>query len=102
MPENKDTNHFLLEHMLKQAAQVGKVEASIEGLREQHKFHAEQMQRDNLTLNVKIDSQGDKLDNVLEYINTQKGQKIAIIGFATLFAAGVVKAWDAIAAKLSL
>jgi len=96
------TEQILLEHMLKQANQVGKVEAGIDGLREQQKAHAEQMLRDNMTINVKIDAQTDKLDDVVEYINTQKGQKMAIIAFATVFSAAIVKAWDSFASKLSL
>lgn len=95
------TEQVLLEHMLKQANQVGKVEAGMDGLREQQKAHAEQMQRDNMTLNLKLDSQSSKLDDVISYIDTQKGQKIAIIGFATVFAAAAVKAWDSLAAKLT-
>lgn len=96
------TDAIILEHMLKQANQVGQLEAGMNGLRDQHKIHAEQMLRDTMTINVKIDGQGDKLDHVIEYINTQKGQKIAVVGFATIFAAAAVKAWEAIAARLSL
>jgi len=92
----------LLEHILKQAGQVGKIESGMDGLREQHKSHAEQMMRDNMTINLKIDSTVDKLDTVIEYINTQKGQKIAIVGFATVFTAAILKTWETISSKLSI
>lgn len=64
---------------MEHAAHIGEIRAELRGLREQQKSHAEDMQRDMLTFNVKIDS-------ILEYINTQKGQKLAMIAIASAVA----------------